>query len=79
VIPAAVVYTLAGTGLDSVLTAEMNLYNECIAAGRTDCAMSFEARMILTPQLIGALVALGLLALVPVVVKRWHARSRADD
>src|SRR5882757_1885911 len=71
VIPASVVYTLAGTGLDSVLTAEMNLYNECVAAGRTDCAMSFEARMILTPQLVGALVALALLALVPVVMKRW--------
>ena len=39
--------------------------------------MIFDARDVLTPQLIGALVALGLLALVPVAVKRLRARSRA--
>jgi uncharacterized membrane protein YdjX (TVP38/TMEM64 family) len=77
VIPAAVVYAFAGTGLDSVIAAQNNSYRDCLAAGRTDCAMTFEAGDILTPQLIGALVALGVLALVPVVVKRLRARSRA--
>jgi uncharacterized membrane protein YdjX (TVP38/TMEM64 family) len=37
------------------------------------------ARDILTPELIGALVALALLALLPVLVKRWRARSRATE
>jgi hypothetical protein len=32
----------------------------------------------LTPQLIGALVALGVLALVPAVVKRFRARARGN-
>jgi hypothetical protein len=32
----------------------------------------FRAADALTPQLIAALVALGVLALVPVVVKRWR-------
>ncbi len=41
--------------------------------------MIFDAKDVLTPQLIGALIALGLLALVPVVVKRLRARSRAID
>ena len=77
VIPAALVYALAGTGLDSVIAAEMKSYSDCAVSGQTDCHMTFEARNILTPQLIGALFALGLLALVPVVVKRWRARSRA--
>ena len=40
-------------------------------------SLTFNAKDVLTPQLIGALVALGLLALVPVVVKRLRARSRA--
>ncbi len=78
IIPAALVYTFAGTGLDSVIAAQTNGYRDCIAAGRTDCQLSFEARDILTPQLIGALVALGLLALVPVAVKRLRARPRAS-
>jgi uncharacterized membrane protein YdjX (TVP38/TMEM64 family) len=77
VIPWALVYAFAGTGLDSVIAAQKNAYGDCLAAGRTDCQLSFDAKDVLTPQLIGALIALGLLALVPVVVKRLRARSRA--
>jgi uncharacterized membrane protein YdjX (TVP38/TMEM64 family) len=77
VIPAAVVFALAGTGLDSVIAAQQAANGDCLAAGRNDCHMAFDAKDVLTPQLIGALVALGLLALVPVVVKRLRARSRA--
>jgi hypothetical protein len=36
----------------------------------------FEPADVLTPQLIAALVALGLLALMPVAVKFWRTRSR---
>src|SRR5471032_2180501 len=79
IIPATIVYSLAGTGLDSVITAEMQSYSDCVAAGQSDCHLAFEARNVLTPQLIGALCALGLLALVPVVVKRWRARRRASS
>src|SRR5476649_2620854 len=77
VIPAALVYSLAGIGLDSVITAQQTAHGDCLAAGRPDCHMAFDAKDVLTPQLIGALIALGLLALVPVVVKRLRARSRA--
>jgi uncharacterized membrane protein YdjX (TVP38/TMEM64 family) len=76
IIPGGVVFALAGTGLDSVIAAQKNAYDACMAAGRTDCHLTFNAGGILTPQLISALVALGVLALVPVVVKRLRARSR---
>jgi uncharacterized membrane protein YdjX (TVP38/TMEM64 family) len=74
VIPAALVYAFAGTGLDSVITAQKNSFQDCLAAGHADCRLVFDARDVLTPQLLGALVALGLLALVPVVVRRLRAR-----
>ena len=77
VIPASFVYAFAGTGLDSVITMQKNLHQDCLAAGRSDCQLTFDARDILTPQLLGALVALGLLALVPVLVKRWRALQSA--
>ena len=77
VIPAAFVYAFAGTGLDSIIAAQEMANHDCLAAGRSDCHLVFDARDILTPQLIGALIALGLLALVPVLVKRLRARSRA--
>jgi uncharacterized membrane protein YdjX (TVP38/TMEM64 family) len=76
VIPGALVYAFAGTGLDSIIAAQKNAYSDCLAAGRSDCQLSFDAKDVLTPQLVGALIALGLLALVPVVVKRLRARSR---
>ncbi|MGH6684288.1 MAG: TVP38/TMEM64 family protein [Pseudolabrys sp.] len=75
VIPGALVYAFAGTGLDSVIAVQKDAYDACLGAGGADCQMAFNAREVLTPQLIGALVALGLLALVPVVVKRWRARA----
>ena len=77
VIPGAVVFAMAGTGLDSVITAQKNSYDQCIAAKGPDCHMVFDPMDILTPQLIAALIALGLLALVPVAVKYWRARSHA--
>ncbi len=77
IIPAALVYAFAGTGLDSVIAAQKANYDACMAAGRTDCSLTFNASDVLTPELIGALVALGLLALLPALVKHLRARSRA--
>jgi len=77
VIPASFVYAFAGTGLDSVIAAQSAAYRDCLAAGRAVCRLAFDASDVLTPELIGALIALGVLALVPVLVKRWRARSRA--
>ncbi len=77
IIPGGVAYAFAGTGLDSIIAAQKNTYDACMAAGRTDCELTFDPTAILTPQLIGALAALAALALVPVAVKRLRARKRA--
>ncbi len=79
VIPGAIAYAFAGTGLDSIITAQKNAYDACIAAGHTGCRLAFNARDILTPELLGALVALGLLALLPVAVKRLRRRARVIE
>ena len=76
IIPGAIVFALAGAGLDSMIAAQKNSYDQCIAASGTDCRLAFDPADVLTPQLIAALVALGLLALMPVLVKYWRARSR---
>ena len=69
--------SLAGTGLDSVIAAQKNSYQQCLASGEEICRMVFDPSDVLTPQLIAALVGLGLLALIPAVVKRWRAHARA--
>lgn len=79
VIPATFVYAFAGTGLDSVIAAQTSAYQACVGAGRADCHVVFDPRDGVTPELIGALVALGLLALVPVVVRRMRSRPRAAE
>jgi uncharacterized membrane protein YdjX (TVP38/TMEM64 family) len=76
IIPGAIVFALAGAGLDSMIAAQKNSYDQCIAATGADCRLVFEPADVLTPQLIAALVALGLLALMPVAVKFWRTRSR---
>jgi uncharacterized membrane protein YdjX (TVP38/TMEM64 family) len=75
VIPATFVFASVGAGLDSVIQAQAATYHACVAAGHAGCELDFDPSAALTPQLIGALVALGVLALVPVAVRRAYARK----
>ena len=75
IIPGGIAYAFAGTGLDSVIAAQKSTYDACVAAGTANCHLTFDAKSVLTPQLLGALVGLGILALVPVVVRRWRRKA----
>ncbi len=75
VIPATFVFAFVGAGLDSMIAAQQAAYRSCLAAARSDCRLEFHVNAALTPELIGALTALGVLALVPVLVKRLRART----
>lgn len=59
IIPGTLVYTLAGCGLGSILEA----------------GGEFSIRSVLTPEMIAALTGLALLALVPVVYRRFSRRD----
>lgn len=75
IVPATFVYAFFGDGLDSVLAAQDAVYQSCLAAGAADCRLHFDLAMLATPRLLAAFVALGAIALVPVVVKRLRARA----
>lgn len=75
IIPATVAFSFFGSGLDSVIAAQEQIYRACLATGRTDCHLPFDLSMIVTPRLLAALAALGVIALVPVVVKRLRAKK----
>jgi len=77
IVPATFVFASVGAGLDSIVHAQGAAYHACLAAGGADCRLDFDPSAALTPQLIGALVALGLLALVPVAVKKAFPRKEA--
>ena len=62
-----------GSGLDSVVMAAKNEYAACVALkGAGVCKMKIHASSLLTRELILALLLLGLVALIPVVMKRWR-------
>jgi uncharacterized membrane protein YdjX (TVP38/TMEM64 family) len=75
ILPATFAFAFLGSGLDSVIAAQEAAYRTCLTSGRNDCAVNFDLGMIVTPQLIAALVALGVFALLPVVVKRLRAHN----
>jgi uncharacterized membrane protein YdjX (TVP38/TMEM64 family) len=76
IIPGTFTYAFVGAGLDSVIRAQAAPYEACLAAGQTDCHVDFDLRAAVTPELLAAFVALGMLALVPILVKRVRARAR---
>lgn len=76
VLPASFTFGTAGAGLDSVIGAQKASFEACQAAGRSDCTLSFGLRSVLTPEIIGALAALGVLSLIPVAIRRFR-RSKA--
>src|SRR6202049_1569311 len=75
IVPGTFVYALVGEGLDSVIRAEGAAFRACVAAGTSDCRLHFDMAAALTPQLLAALAALGLIALIPILLRRWRARN----
>jgi uncharacterized membrane protein YdjX (TVP38/TMEM64 family) len=77
--PGSLTLALFGAGLDSIIAAEEAAYRACLAAGDQDCRIAFDPANVLTPTLLAALIALGLLALVPVFARRLFWRRAAVE
>lgn len=74
IIPGTFAFALVGGGLDSIIAAQEAAYRACLASGRPDCRLDFSMSALVTPQLLAALAALGVVALIPVAVRKWRAR-----
>lgn len=74
IIPGTIAITVAGVGLKSVIAAQDQSYQACVAQGRGDtCHFDLSLAAILTPQIIIALLLLGVSALIPIGLKYWKA------
>jgi uncharacterized membrane protein YdjX (TVP38/TMEM64 family) len=78
IIPGTFAYALVGAGLDSAIMAQEAAYRHCLAGGREGCRLDFNWSTAATPQLMAAFVALGIVALIPVVVRKWRARAQVE-
>lgn len=72
--PGTAAYSFAGEGLASVIERQAEAREACLAAGRADCGFSFDPGSLVTPQLLIALAALGVMALIPAAVRRLRRR-----
>lgn len=77
ILPGSLVFAYLGTGLDSVIDAQAEAYRACIASGATSCGFDISIGSLVTTEIIIAFCALGVLALVPVAVRRWKGRAAA--
>lgn len=76
-LPAAFAYAALGRGLDGLIVAERQVYEACLARGETGCKFELNVYSLLSPGLIAALVAVGMLALLPVLVRRFRRTRTA--
>jgi len=73
-LPASFAFAFAGSGLDEVIEGERQARAQCLARGASDCAVDFEAKNLLTPELMIALGVLGVLALAPILYRHLQGR-----
>ncbi len=76
VIPATVAFACLGAGLDSIVAAQESAYRACLAAAHANCHLAFDIDAALTPQFLAALAVLSLVAVLPIVIKRFKTFER---
>jgi uncharacterized membrane protein YdjX (TVP38/TMEM64 family) len=78
IIPATFAFASAGAGLDSVIMAAKADHARCMAEKGTDaCHLSIHASSLVTKEFLLALLLLGIVALIPVALRRWRTRHAA--
>jgi uncharacterized membrane protein YdjX (TVP38/TMEM64 family) len=76
IIPAGFAFSFLGSGLDSLIDSQKLAYEACLAqTPAAPCSFDLSVSRIVTPQILLALAALGVAALIPVLAKRWRAKS----
>ena len=79
IVPGTLAFAFIGSGLDSVLAEHYQAYLDCKvfqAPAGIPCRFDLSPRSFLTRELIGALILLGIIAILPAVVKRlWKSKA----
>jgi len=76
IIPITLVFSFVGASLDATLDLQQEAHDACVMQnGPLQCPFDLALKHIVTPQMLIALACLGLLALLPVVYKKWRAKS----
>ncbi len=77
IIPGTTAFSVAGAGLGSVVAAQNDVYKACLASHGGDtaaCPFTIDTSALVTKELLIAFALLGVVALIPVIVKKWSKR-----
>jgi uncharacterized membrane protein YdjX (TVP38/TMEM64 family) len=75
VIPGAIAFGLIGAGLDSVIDDQLLAFQVCAQQnGAENCHLNLTPGMLISPELIWGLSALGAVALLPMLLRLWRNR-----
>jgi uncharacterized membrane protein YdjX (TVP38/TMEM64 family) len=79
IIPGTLAFSFIGSGIDGVLAMRHETYLDCLRASpppETPCRFELDPTSFVTPQLIVALMLLGVIAILPAIVKRlWKSKA----
>lgn len=79
IVPATFAYSVAGAGLGSVIDVQNAGYRACLekrpANPETACPYSIDTSALVTKELVLAFALLGVVALIPVALKKWKERN----
>lgn len=78
IIPATFAFSYLGDTLDRVISEARAGYDACVAGkGPAPCKLTVELGMLPIKQILLSLTLIGLVALIPPVLKKWRARHAA--
>ncbi|WP_319772693.1 TVP38/TMEM64 family protein [Breoghania sp.] len=75
ILPGTYAYAFLGSGLDSLIEAQEMADPGCVARG----TCSIEVSALITREMIIAFVALGIVALIPVLLKKWRRKQAGGE
>ncbi|MEH6527299.1 MAG: TVP38/TMEM64 family protein [Sneathiella sp.] len=70
IIPGTFVFAFLGVGLDSIIVEQKGKYDACMASGQAGCTLDFQISSLITTEIILSFVALGVVSLLPIVIKK---------
>jgi len=76
IIPGTFAFAFLGSGLDSVIQAQQEANQACMS-GTEVCDFKLDVGALVTPELLIALGALGVVALLPIFLKKRRARQNS--
>jgi uncharacterized membrane protein YdjX (TVP38/TMEM64 family) len=73
IIPGTFAFAFVGEGLDSIITTQQKVQTDCIASkGVEACPLELSLSSLVTTEILIAFAALGVVALIPVAIKRFR-------